>query len=40
MDSGYIAAGESLENDYDVLRDHLPEEIVGIMDQLMGFEVG
>ena len=40
MDSGYLAAGETLEDDYDVSRELLPEEVVGIMDQLLCHEVG
>ncbi len=40
MDSGYLTAGETLEDDYDVLRELLPEEVLGIMDQLLCFEVG
>ncbi|KKZ64641.1 hypothetical protein EMCG_09449 [[Emmonsia] crescens] len=40
MDSGYLAPGETLDDDYDVLRRQLlPEEVVGIMDQLLGHEV-
>lgn len=39
MDSGYLAEGETLDDDYDVLRDLLPEEVIGIMDQMLCFEV-
>ena len=39
MDSGYLAPGETLEDDYDVLQKLLPEEVVGIMDQLLCSEV-
>ena len=39
MDSGYLAKGETLEDDYDVQRELLPEEVIGIMDQLLCFEV-
>jgi hypothetical protein len=39
MDSGYLEPGETLEDDYDVLRELLPEEVVGIMDQLLCCEV-
>lgn len=39
MDSGYLAPGETLEDDYNVMRELLPEEVVGIMDQLLGLEV-
>lgn len=40
MDSGYLAPGETLDDDYDVLRHLEPEEVIGIMDQLICFEVG
>ena len=40
MDSGYLAPGETLEDDYDVLRELLPEEVIGIMDQMLCYEVG
>ena len=40
MDSGYLAPGETLEDDYDVLRELSPEEVVGIMDQMLSYEVG
>ena len=39
MDSGYLAPGETLEDDYDVLRELLPEEVIGIMDQMLCYEV-
>ncbi|KAJ5543567.1 NatC N(alpha)-terminal acetyltransferase Mak10 subunit [Penicillium sp. DV-2018c] len=43
MDSGYIAPGENLtqalEDDYDVRRPLTPEEIIGLMDQLLCHEV-
>ncbi|KAL9124316.1 MAG: hypothetical protein Q9217_006342 [Psora testacea] len=39
MDSGYLANGETLEDDYDVLHELLPEEVIGIMDQLLCFEM-
>lgn len=39
MDSGFLTSGESVEHDYDVLRKLLPEEVIGIMDQLLCFEV-
>lgn len=39
MDSGYLAPGEMLEDDYDVLRELLPEEVIGIMDQMLCYEV-
>lgn len=39
MDSGYLAEGETLEDDYNVLDELMPEEVLGIMDQLLCFEV-
>ena len=39
MDSGFLAEGERLEDDYDLLQELLPVEILGIMDQLLCFEV-
>ncbi|KAI0182140.1 Mak10-domain-containing protein [Hypoxylon sp. FL1284] len=39
MDSGVLAEGESLEEEYDVSRDLLPEEILGIIDQLLCLEM-
>lgn len=39
MDSGFLTSGESAEHDYDVLRELLPEEVIGIMDQMLCFEV-
>ncbi|KAJ5888620.1 hypothetical protein N7495_008661 [Penicillium taxi] len=43
MDSGYISPGENqvqaLEDDYDVRRELTPEEIVGLMDQLLCHEM-
>lgn len=39
MDSGYLAPGETLDDDYDVLRHLEPEEVIGIMDQLICFEM-
>lgn len=39
MDSGVLAEGESLDEEYDVTRDLLPEEILGIIDQLLCLEV-
>ncbi|RYP92361.1 hypothetical protein DL770_001563 [Monosporascus sp. CRB-9-2] len=38
MDSGFLAEGESLDEEYDVSRDLLPEEILGIIDQLFCLE--
>ncbi|KAL2057872.1 hypothetical protein ABVK25_001489 [Lepraria finkii] len=39
MDSGFLNPGETLEDDYDVLRELLPEEVLGIMDQMLCYEV-
>ncbi|KAI1381094.1 Mak10-domain-containing protein [Hypoxylon crocopeplum] len=39
MDSGVLAEGESLDEEYDVSRDLLPEEILGIIDQLLCLEM-
>lgn len=39
MDSGYVAEGELLDDDYDLLRELSAAEILGIMDQLLCFEV-
>ena len=39
MDSGYLAPGEILEDEYDVLRPLSPEETIGIMDELLCHEV-
>ena len=40
MDSGYLQPGEALEDEYDVLQRLPPEEVLGIMDQLLCYEVG
>lgn len=44
MDSGYLGPGENhaqaLEDDYDVMRELAPEEVMGIMDELLCHEVG
>ncbi|KAJ1338554.1 N-alpha-acetyltransferase 35 NatC auxiliary subunit [Microdochium nivale] len=39
MDSGFLHEGESLDEDYDVLRELLPEEILGVIDQLLCLEM-
>ncbi|KAF2746725.1 Mak10-domain-containing protein [Sporormia fimetaria CBS 119925] len=39
MDSGMLQPGETLEDDYDVMRPLLPEELIGIIDQLLCFEM-
>jgi hypothetical protein len=39
MDSGFLQPGETLEDDYDTLAPLLPEELIGIMDQLLCHEM-
>ncbi|KAK3372869.1 Mak10 subunit, NatC N-terminal acetyltransferase-domain-containing protein [Lasiosphaeria ovina] len=39
MDSGCLAPGESLDDDYDVTRPLLPSEVLGIIDQLLCLEM-
>ncbi|KAF2097503.1 Mak10-domain-containing protein [Rhizodiscina lignyota] len=39
MDSGFLAPGETLYDTYDVLQELLPEEVIGIMDQIMCYEM-
>ncbi|KAK4122570.1 hypothetical protein N657DRAFT_598153 [Parathielavia appendiculata] len=39
MDSGCLAPGESLDDDYDVTRPLLPGEVIGIIDQLLSLEI-
>ncbi|KAL2017785.1 hypothetical protein VTK56DRAFT_1648 [Thermocarpiscus australiensis] len=39
MDSGCLAPGESLDEDYDVTRHLLPSEVLGIIDQLLSLEM-
>jgi hypothetical protein len=39
MDSGFLEPGETLEDDYDTLAPLLPEELIGIMDQLLCYEM-
>ncbi|KAI1201534.1 Mak10 subunit, NatC N-terminal acetyltransferase-domain-containing protein [Nemania serpens] len=39
MDSGVLNDGESLDEEYDVARSLLPEEIIGIIDQLLCLEM-
>lgn len=39
MDSGYLQPGEMLEEEYDVTREVLPTELLGIMDQMLCYEV-
>ncbi|KAF2024721.1 amino-acid N-acetyltransferas-like protein subunit Mak10 [Setomelanomma holmii] len=39
MDSGFLKPGETLEDDYDTLTPVLPEELIGILDQLLCYEM-
>jgi hypothetical protein len=39
MDSGFLQPGETLEDAYDALAPLLPEEVIGIMDQLLSHEM-
>lgn len=39
MDSGFLQPGETLEDEYDCLGKLLPEELIGIMDQLLCYEM-
>ncbi|PLB48941.1 putative amino-acid N-acetyltransferase subunit Mak10 [Aspergillus steynii IBT 23096] len=43
MDSGYLGPGENnaqaLEDDYDIMRELAPEEVIGIMDELLFHEM-
>jgi N-alpha-acetyltransferase 35, NatC auxiliary subunit len=39
MDSGCVEEGESVDVEYDVSRALLPEEVLGLMDQLLSYEV-
>lgn len=39
MDTGFLAKGETMDDDYDVEQPLLPEEILGIIDQLLCLEV-
>ncbi|KAK7977699.1 hypothetical protein PG996_003751 [Apiospora saccharicola] len=39
MDSGCLEEGESLDEEYDTARDLLPEEVLGIIDQLLCLEM-
>jgi hypothetical protein len=39
MDSGFLLPGETLEDAYDTLAPLLPEEVIGIMDHLLCYEM-
>lgn len=40
MDSGFLEPGETMEDEYEFSQALLPEEIIGIIDQLLCHEVG
>jgi hypothetical protein len=40
MDSGFLEEGETMQDNYDCSKTLLPEEIIGIIDQLLCHEVG
>ena len=39
MDAGYLEPGEAFDDELNLAQDHLPEEVIGIMDQLLCFEM-
>jgi hypothetical protein len=39
MDSGYLEPGQMMHDDYDFSQALLPDEIIGIIDQLLYHEV-
>jgi hypothetical protein len=39
MDSGHLEEGETMQDEYDCSKALLPEEIIGIIDQLLCHEV-
>lgn len=39
MDSGFLEPGETMEDNYDYSVALLPEEVLGIIDQLLSHEV-
>lgn len=39
LDSGYVGPGESIDDEYDVMRPLSPEQTIGVMDQLLCQEV-
>lgn len=39
MDSGFLAPGETLDDEYDTSRLLLPEEVLGVVDKLLCQEV-
>ncbi|KAL9047417.1 MAG: hypothetical protein Q9214_000008 [Letrouitia sp. 1 TL-2023] len=39
MDSGYLENDDSLEDDWDAIQDLMPEEVVGVIDQMLSYEM-
>jgi hypothetical protein len=39
MDSGFLEPGETMEDEFDFSQALLPEEIIGVIDQLLYHEV-
>lgn len=39
MDTGFLQPGETMEDEYDVGRNIVPEECLGVMDQILCLEV-
>ena len=39
MDSGFLTQDETFEDEFDILKELLPEEMVGLMDQVLRHEV-
>lgn len=39
MDAGFLGPGETLKDQYDIGRDLLPEEVLGIMDQMLCYQM-
>lgn len=39
MDSGYLEVGETMEDEFDFMQTLLPDEIIGVIDQLLRLEV-
>ena len=40
MDTGFLVPGETMEDQYDITQMLLPEEVLGIMDEMFCLEVG
>ena len=39
MDTGYLEPGDTMEDEFDTSKSLLPEEVLGIIDQLLCLEV-